>query len=209
MVRPLHDFLHTKEVEDGVKLQLREEGVINWSTKCTPDVHQRFLKYFAKQQAEMYIGYDHGVDMKKDSFLESLSAEEEKKFRKKMVKIWQSEDKYRGTSFAWYMILEGKKADGESKVKLFQDKDVFMNERDEEFNTKWGWSHKGCWFRDLEDAKNYIQMARDEEGVHWEWPQDIPVVWKKGPLNECDMDTWGKNMLWGKMDFEEEEPSIR
>ena len=25
-------------------------------------------------------------------------------------------------------------------------------------------------------------MARDEEGVHFRWPQEIPVQWKTGPL---------------------------
>ena len=30
-------------------------------------------------------------------------------------------------------------------------------------------------------------MARKEEGVHWEWSEEIPVIWKKGPMTEKDV----------------------
>ena len=33
-------------------------------------------------------------------------------------------------------------------------------------------------------------MARKEEGVHWEWPKEIPVIWKKGPMTEKDIATF-------------------
>jgi len=172
-------------------LQLHEEGQNN--LKSNDPV--RFAKFFAKQQADMYVGYDHGVDMKKDPFLDSLSAEEKKKFRVEMVKIWGKEAKYSHDGYekdnVWYMILQGKKANGESKVKLFQDEDVFNKERIQGVFGNWGWSLKACWFHDLEDAKNYIQMARDEEGVHWEWPQQIPAVWKTGPVLPSDILEWG------------------
>ena len=176
--------------------QLHEEGGSN--LKCKYSV--KFQKFYGKQQAEMYIGYDHKVRMKNDAFLESLSAAEKNQFLEEMKNIWTTNrPKYHQHYEKWYMILEGTKANGESRVKLFQDYDVFVKERDEEFQ-KGTWSQKGCWFHDLEDAKNYIQMARDEEGEHWQWPQTIPVIWNKGPLTTSDMETWG--------DFEEEEPLL-
>ena len=86
------------------------------------------------------------------------------------------------------MILEGTKNDGGSKVALYQDYEVFKNARDEAFDgTAGNWSQKACSFDDLAAAKNYIQMARDEEGVHWDWPQEIPVFWKNGPITEADV----------------------
>ena len=96
------------------------------------------------------------------------------------------------------MILEGKrKGNGVNKVRLYQDEEEFKAARDEDFHQApqgvTEWSSKGAWFDDLEAAKNYIQMARDEEGVFWEWPRAIPVIWKKGPFTEADKEVWGKD----------------
>ena len=30
----------------------------------------------------------------------------------------------------------------------------------------------------------WIMNMEDEEGFHWDWPKEIPVIWKKGPLTE-------------------------
>ena len=82
------------------------------------------------------------------------------------------------------------------KVGLYQDEQVFKKardedlDRDEEFWANNGWSWKGCWFDDLASAKNYIQMTRDEGGVHWDWPKEIPVIWKKGPLTQSDIENF-------------------
>ena len=74
---------------------------------------------------------------------------------------------------------------------LYQDYGVFEKVRDEEFKDgAGGWSFKACQFEDLATAKNYIQMAREEEGVHWEWPKEIPVIWKKGPITQKDIETF-------------------
>ena len=190
MVRAPHDFFHVKELDGGENLELLEEGKNNLSINYPV----KFQKFFAKEQAEMYIGYDHGVDMKNDEFIDGLRYEEKEQFRKEMVSIWsKNRGKYDCKNDMWYMVLQGTKANGESCVKLFQDKKVFKKERDEEFTNpaKGNWSKKGCWFHNLEDAKNYIQMCRDEEGDLWKWPQQIPVIWKKGPLTVSDLDTLG------------------
>ena len=42
----------------------------------------------------------------------------------------------------------------------------------------------------LSRSRSLIQMARKEEGVHWEWPKEIPVIWKKGPMTEKDIATF-------------------
>jgi len=187
-----HDFLHIKEVEDGKKLVVFEEGADNLNISTTTE----FQKYFGKKQAWMYIGYNHGVDLKNDDFLNSLGQEEKKGFDEEMKKIWAKRAPLLHKEDMWYMILEGVK-NGEKKVGLYQDEHVFKKARDEDFiaNTKaheegWGWSLKGCWFEDLASAKNYIQMARDEEGVHWGWPKKIPVIWKKGPLTQNDIENF-------------------
>ena len=88
------------------------------------------------------------------------------------------------------MILEGRNRYGKKMVGLYQDRDVFEKVRDEDFIPDVTWSLKGCWFEDFASAKNYIQMARDEEGVHWDWPKEIPVIWKKGPLTQSDIENF-------------------
>ena len=178
------DFVHFKEVEGGKMLAVSEEGANNFRLNTTTD----FQKYSAKKQPRMHIGYDHKVDMKNDNFLNNLSKEEKMKFDDEIKKIWWKKGSVEHKEDIWYMILEG----GGAKKKycgLYQDKDVFEQVRDKDYDAvKNLWSLKGCWFEDLETAKNYIQMSRDEEGVHWEWPQKITVFWKKGPLTNIDIE---------------------
>ena len=74
---------------------------------------------------------------------------------------------------------------GKQKVGLYQDYDVFksiLNEGAVYQADGRNCGLKGVWFKDLAAAKTYIQMVRDEEGVHFGWPQEIPVHWKTGPL---------------------------
>ena len=74
---------------------------------------------------------------------------------------------------------------------LYQDKDVFDIVHVGEYKKNPAvWSPKACWFDDLDAAKAYIQMARDEEGVLWNWPDTIPVLWKTGPLTQMDLETF-------------------
>jgi len=184
-----HDFLHLKKVvsEEGVlenSLMVSEEGADNFKISTST----KFQKYFGKNQAYMYNkGYNYAVDLKNDAFLDSLTFEEKKGFDEEMKKIWAKnaalpleEDSWKQH---WFMILEGRNQNGWSKVALFQDRDFFMKACESEDQTT-GWSSKACWFEDLETAKNYIQMARDEEGDHWDWPAEIPVFWKTGPLDD-------------------------
>ena len=182
------NFLHIKALKDlpgdGNVLMVPEEGAdglkICYSTE--------FQKYLGKNQPYMFVGYDHKADMKTDKFLNSLGKEEKKKYDKEMMKIWATKVKHKED--LWFMILE---AGGAKKKKfgLYQDKAVFEEVRDRGLDIDRGiWSLKGCWFDDLEAAKNYIQMARDEEGVHWDWPQEIPVFWKNGPVTKNDIETF-------------------
>ena len=73
---------------------------------------------------------------------------------------------------------------------MYQDEEEFKKARDEDYYSKGGWSYKSCWFEDLDAAKKYIQMARDEEGEHWKWPQCIAVHWKSGPVTRRDIETF-------------------
>jgi len=173
-----------KEVVDGKTLVAPEEGEDNMNKNTSV----KFQKYFGKKQPHFYIGYDHQVDLKNDEFLNSLTKKEKEVFDEEMKKIWK--EKMHHKEDVWYMVLEGKKQTGESKVKIYQDGEVFLAARDEEFlvdPTKY-WSSKGCWFEDLASAKNYVQMAREEEGLHFDWPKQIPVVWKKGQLTKNDVE---------------------
>jgi hypothetical protein len=184
-----HDFIHIKEVTEGAgRYEVVEEGANNFKI----DTPKEFQKYFGKKQAWMYIGYDHTVDLQDDEFLNSLGREEKKKFDEEMKKIWAA-PRLQHEEDMWYMILEGQTPAGTSLVKLYQDKQVFKRDRDAGLNLDANpprWSQKACYFEDLAAAKNYIQMARDEEGAHFVWPQDIPVIWKKGPISHNDIENF-------------------
>ena len=144
-----------------------------------------------------YEGYDHKVDIKNDDFLNSMTREEQQKFDEAMMKMWtqrHATPKHKGDQ--WYMILEGQMG---RKVALYQDHEEFVKVRDEHYKApgsellpegKKGWSWKACHFEDLAAAKNYIQMAREEEGRHWQWPDIIPVYWKKGPITQMDCENF-------------------
>ena len=164
---------------------MHEEGVDDFSSKT---MQLEFQKFFAKKQAYMYSYYNSVLDLPNDPFLASLSAECKKKFHEEMMKIWKENGaKYTKKNDAWYMILEGETTRGESQVKLIQDYELFKQTRDAAYLKGTGYSRKGCWFHDLQDAQTYIQMSRDEEGVHWRWPKEIPVCWKKG---------WKEGTIW-------------
>ena len=181
-----HDFLHIKEVGDGKTLVVSEEGADNLKISTSTE----FQKYFGKKQAWMYVGYDHKKDLKNDEFLNSLGREKKKEFDEEIKKIWAKNAHLRHKEDFWYMILEGRNRHGKKMVGLYQDYDVFENIRDEDFHAGIDWSLKGCKFDNLASAKNYIQMARDEEGVHWDWPGSIPVIWKNGPLTKSDIENF-------------------
>ena len=176
MATEAHNFLHVKEASDGQKLEVTEEGADNWNIRTST----KFQKYAGKKEPFRYIGYNHLVDMKNDEFLNSLGKEEKKEFDVQFKKIWCAKAKHKEDQ--WYMIQEGQQG---KKVALYQDYWVFKAVRDAPLPVNWSW--KGCWFADLASAKNYIQMARDEEGVCYQWPHEIPVIWKKGPLTKNDI----------------------
>ena len=185
MVNDPHNFKHMKDIGNGKIIEVFEEGSDDIKLNETKD----FQKYFAKEQPYFYIGYDHGVDMKTDVWKESLGVAEKKAFDEKRNTIWEEKKKFIHQEDMWYMIME-------KKVSLHQDKEVFKALRDEIHPEHW--SYKACYFDDLEAAKKYVQFARDEEGCHFNWPQTIPVYWKKGPLTRHDIEVLPA--------FSEEEP---
>ena len=147
----------------------------------------------------MYKGYDHTVDLQDDEFLNSLTREEKNKFDEEMKKDWTARTMHHKED-TWYMIMEGRTPTGQSMVSLYQDRQVFERNRDARFNsTPQQWSWKACYFENLEAAKQYIQMSRDEEGIHFNWPGAIPVIWKKGPISHNDISNCP---LWAQEDEE-------
>ena len=192
MATPPKDFLHIKEVVagDGIKktLEVREDGVALNTTE--------FQKFFGKKEAWPYAGYDHTVDMKYDVFLSSLGNTKKQKFNQKKKEIWKGKQEiWKNQEDFWYMLVE-------KEVGLYQDRDVFQSIRDANYKGDGkNWSRKGVWFDSLAGAKNYVQMARDEEGTWWAWPQVIPVYWMTGPLTRNNIE----EVPGFKEDEEEEE----
>ena len=189
MVTEPHNFLHIKVLEEGKLIQVPEEGrgmlVLDKSTDQQ--------KYFGKKQVSQYHGYNHAVDLKNDPWLNNLGREDKTKFQEEMMKEWKKSNVQWVSEENWYMVMEGQ--DGR-QVKLYQDKDVFQKARDAPYKKDAisgeavAWSYKGGSFPNLHAAKLYIQMARDEEGRHWKWPEEIPVIWKNGPLTRADIETF-------------------
>ena len=179
MAEELHDFCHIKHVGQGNTVTVLEKG----GNPLVAGKTTKFQKYFWKMQLHPNRGYDHRLDLPNDPFLDSLTNEEKEKFDKDTNKIWM--EKTYHEEDPWYMVLEGTNRMGVEgtntaigpnglalKIALYQDKETFENARDMEYspeelqrtNNQQGWSNKGGWFDNLEAAKNYIQMARDEEG---------------------------------------------
>ena len=178
MATPPKDFRHIKEVvaEDGTKKRLvvPEDGVAGNTTE--------FQKFFGKKEAWPYTGYDHKVDMKDDVFLSSLGNKKKQKFNQKKQEIWNETASDNNQEDFWYMLVE-------KEVGLYQDRDVFKSIRDANYKGDGkNWSLKGVRFDSLAGAKNYVQMARDEEGEWWAWPQVIPVYWMTGPLTRNNIE---------------------
>ena len=184
MVTEPHNFLHVKDLGDGTIVEELEEGENNFT------IHHSvmFQKYWGKKQPYEYIGYDHSVNLRNDSFLASFSKKEKQRFTEEMKKMWNKKKHMLNAEDVWYMIVEGKNRAGQSRVAMYQDERVFLAKRDEDFklDTQKYWSAKAFHFEDLNSAKFYVQMSRDEDGRHWKWPKDIPVIWKTGPFSATD-----------------------
>ena len=175
MVKGPYDFKHFKDLGNGKIIEVFEEGSLDIQLNASKD----FQKFMAKEGAYLYKGYDHGVDMYTDVWKNGLGVAEKKAFDEKKNIIWEEKKKFMHQEEMWYMIME-------KKVALYQDKKVWAALRDEFHPPQW--SYKACSFDDLEAAKKYVQFARDEEGGHFNWPQTIPVYWKKGPLTRHDIE---------------------
>ena len=181
MVTQPKGFLHTKELGDGGKLEVFEEGEAKDTTE--------FQKYMGKFEAYPYVYHKWSEDMKDDAFLRGLGWEKKQIFKKELENIW-AQNSSTPKEF-WYMIVQD---GGNKEVGLYQDYEVFTSIRDQNYQKgarnrgARDWSLKAVWFDNLKAAKNYVQMARDEEGQHFGWPKQIPVIWKKGPLGQSDID---------------------
>ena len=193
MVTQPHRFQHEKTDENGQKWIMPEEGAddVNVTTK---------KKYIVKNSQWNYAGYDHKMDFE-DPFLNGITKGMKKKYDEERWELEQRMKTFRHKEDTWYMIVQGKK-NGKTQVAMYQDKEEFEAKRDEPFKVILGvqhWSYKGVSFDNLQDAKEYVQMARDEEGQEYNWPSTIIVNWKKGKFTATDNDQWAKNV--------EEEPS--
>ena len=139
----------------------------------------REQKYRAKRAPELFVGYDWKKDLPKakDSFRKSLTPEETVKFAKRLDEFWlKNANQYGRYMKLWYMIMEG------PKTGLYQNPWRFRKIRDEFYKENETYSWKGCWFHSYEDAVNFIQWCRDEEGQHFSWPVNFPVYWYKGSI---------------------------
>ena len=177
--RPI-DFKHYKEDNNGQLYMKKEKGKNNMTLKMSP-IQQKFI---GKQSPVIFNYYDHSKDMKNDPFRSALSAKELKKLEAMVLTNWENNvSSYDGNN-SWFFVMEGEDVDGNSAVSLWQDREEFEKKRDEFYDkdTKTGYSHKAAMFYSLEDAQLYIQMARDEEGTHYDWGEEVEVYWQKGPF---------------------------
>ena len=192
MAQKPKNFRHFKKDENGQCWTRVEEGS-NMMSMAESFTQQ---KYIAKHAPTYLRGYDHKLDMKNDAFLHKCEEEGLMKKLDVLVNEGRSARVYK-PSMAWYMVMEGsftEEEGGGSCVSLAQEEIVHTTIREETFKThydtkkqEWvvdAWSRKAAWFYTLADAKKYVQMARDEEGVHFQWPKEIPVFWQPGPFTE-------------------------
>jgi len=162
----------------------------------------KLRKYQAKKKfaeggfVEMcYYDHQRRLDVKDDEFLQGLSPGEKQKFDEALG----TRQKDYGNEGEWGMIMEG------GHVGLYQDYCTFKAKRDKPFR-EWmprihggtGWSWKAGKFQNLAEATMYVQMNRDEEGVHNGWPRVMPVYWSRGNMKE-----------WNKIDGKSPDQMMR
>ena len=172
----------------------------------------KYEKFKAKN-APTYSGcYDWQLDMKKDEFLSNLTKEEKEAYRKRLDEHYTANAaEYHNERRMWYFIVHG------GKCGLYQEYGRYKSIREENYEAgsydrkKLSW--KGATFHSLEDAKNFVQYCREEEGEHWQWPTLMPIHWGPCP----DVEIWMKldadlKELWKKLeeiaDCEENEFAI-
>ena len=149
-------------------------------------------KYVAKQWPNFNRNYDKKVDFRNDPFLSQVEASGNKqKFEVQKFKAWKESNK--DPALAWHFVMEGtftKEEGGGSCVSLWQEEAPYKKIR-VATHTERTYSRKGAYFMSLEYAKKYLQMARDEEGVHWAWPEEVPIFWEPGQfLQEEEQEEW-------------------
>ena len=157
-----------------------------------------YQKYSAKRLPFWFIGYDHNKDMRVDAFLQEVEEDGpalRQKFDADFTKEWNQRGSARGE--VWHMIVEGQftaEEGGGNAVALFQVQEEMEKVRDECYSPlaaiNGKWSRKGGYCYGLEDAKKYLQMARDEEGDFFHWPETIPVFWEQGTFEGEEDEGW-------------------
>jgi hypothetical protein len=125
----------------------------------------KFEKFKAKKSPTYSAYYDWHLDMKNDDFLKSLTRKEKEDYNKRMKEHYEVNATAEGP---WYFIVHG------GKCGLYQEWSRFRRVPDE--------SYEGgavAAFHCLKDAKNFLQYCREEEGAHWQWPDLMPIHWRR------------------------------
>jgi len=107
--------------------------------------------------------YDFSTDMGADAFLVSVSTKEEEAWWPDLQQQQKKAEACGGEK--WYFVYSGENCG------LYKNYGNFIAGRDDEN----GVSKKSTMFYSLEEAKTWIQGSRDEEGVHWRWPNPMPI----------------------------------
>ena len=168
----------------------------------------KFEKFKAKKSPTYSGCYDWKLDLKKDEFLDNLTKEEKEAYQKRLDEHYTANAaEYHVEGKMWYFIVHG------GKCGLYQDYGCYKGIREENYEAgsydrkKLSW--KGAAFHSLEDAKNFLQYCREEEGEHWQWPTLMPIQWR--PV--ADEEIWKKidadlREVWKKLDDQSYEKYI-
>jgi hypothetical protein len=172
------NFIHMqKNSADGgegfVLLEYEIGNPVEKNLSTTEELKYRV--YRAKRSPEFYQCYNWNVDLpKRQNSLHTMSSGDKFLFERRLAEYWQENERnYGNGNELWYFILEG------NKCGLYQNEAEFVKIRDEFYqrNNPETFSYKACWFHNLTEAKEYIQLCREEEGKHFVWPSKLPVHW--------------------------------
>lgn len=194
MVKPSEtiDFVNVQEHVDGSRKAEIEAGRNPPWEGSFEDF--KYAKFKAKQSPTYSGYYDWTLNRKKgsDPFLKNLTMEEKAAYKKRLGEHYAANAaEYHVEGKMWYFIVHG------GKCGLYQEWQRYKNVRDEHFekNSRDGkkCSWKGAEFHSLEDAKNFLQYCREEDGAHWKWPYLMPIYWRSFPEAKSEADDEAKS----------------
>lgn len=133
--------------------------------------HAKKQKWMMKRtKKDDYRYFAFSTEMKVDAFLDTVTQEEKNQWYPELHKQQKKTEECGGTG-RWYFVFSG------PKCGLYNNYESFIAARDEDYVTGVNYnSKKATRFDTLGEAKSWIQGSRDEEGVHWGWPNPMPVV---------------------------------